>query len=163
MPHRIIRSWYTGHWWVGCYIWYEEGPGQAAAPPSPFLALPNVTAHPSTANVPITVLLYGGPLLCGFNVVIKGLSPRRKRRDFTRWCCCPSVWLSVCSSVAWNAYWPIAASARVWASQMPPPRGNLCQWRGLTRGADKHATLVCLYIVLVLSAAIVSYFFAVLL
>ena len=27
MPHRIIRSWYTGHWWVGCCIWYsEEGP-----------------------------------------------------------------------------------------------------------------------------------------
>jgi len=29
-------DWYTGRWWVGCYIWYsEEGPGQAAAPPSP--------------------------------------------------------------------------------------------------------------------------------
>jgi len=24
-------GWYTGHWWVGCYIWYsEEGPGRAA-------------------------------------------------------------------------------------------------------------------------------------
>jgi len=33
----------------------------------------NVTAHPSTANVPITVLLYDCPLLCGFNVTIKGL------------------------------------------------------------------------------------------
>jgi len=21
VPHRIIRSWYTGCWWVGCYIW----------------------------------------------------------------------------------------------------------------------------------------------
>ena len=22
-------DWYTGHWWVGCYIWYsEEGPGR---------------------------------------------------------------------------------------------------------------------------------------
>jgi len=31
------------------------------------------TAHPSTASVPITVLLYSGPLLCGFNVGIKGL------------------------------------------------------------------------------------------
>jgi len=31
---------------VGCYVWYsEEGP----APPSPLLAVPNVTAHPSTA------------------------------------------------------------------------------------------------------------------
>ena len=33
--------------------WYsEEGPGRAAAPLSPLLAVPNVTAHPSTANVP---------------------------------------------------------------------------------------------------------------
>jgi len=39
----------------------------------PLLAVPNITAHPSPASVPITVLLYDGPLLCGFNVVIKGL------------------------------------------------------------------------------------------
>ena len=53
---------------MGCYIWYsEEGPGQAAVPPSPLVAVPNVTAHPSMASVPITVLL------CGFNVVVKGL------------------------------------------------------------------------------------------
>jgi len=38
------------------------------------LAVPNVTAHPSTASVLITVLLYDGPLLCGFSVAIKGLS-----------------------------------------------------------------------------------------
>jgi len=38
---------------VGCYIWYsEEGPGRAGAPPSPLLAVPNVTARPSTASVP---------------------------------------------------------------------------------------------------------------
>jgi len=49
-----IRSWYTG---VG---------------PSPLRAVPNVTAHPSTATVPITVLLSNDPLLCGFNVAIKG-------------------------------------------------------------------------------------------
>ena len=31
MPHQIIWIWYTGRWWVGCYIWYsEEGPGRAA-------------------------------------------------------------------------------------------------------------------------------------
>jgi len=25
----VIRSWYTGRWWVGCYIWYsEEGTGR---------------------------------------------------------------------------------------------------------------------------------------
>ena len=41
---------------------------------SPLLAVPNVTAHPSTASVPITVLLYNGPLLCGFNVPITGLN-----------------------------------------------------------------------------------------
>ena len=56
---------------MSCYIWYsEEGPGRAAAPPSPFLAVPNVTAHPSTASVPIAVLLYNGPLLGGINVAI---------------------------------------------------------------------------------------------
>ena len=49
------------------------GAGRAAAPPSPLLAVPNVRAHPSTASVPITVLLYDGPLFCGFNVAIKGL------------------------------------------------------------------------------------------
>jgi len=32
------------------------------------------TVHPSTATVPITVLLYNGPLLCGFNVPVKGLN-----------------------------------------------------------------------------------------
>jgi len=47
--------------WAGC------------GPPRPLLAVPNVTAHPSTANVPITVLLYDGPLLCGLNVAIIGL------------------------------------------------------------------------------------------
>jgi len=43
----------------GCAVWYnEEGPGQAAASPSPLLAvgLSNVRAlviaHPSTASVP---------------------------------------------------------------------------------------------------------------
>jgi len=59
-------------------------------PPSPLLAVLNVAAHPSAASAPIsgtarsglarqptasvliTVLLYNGPLLCGFNVPIKG-------------------------------------------------------------------------------------------
>ena len=44
-----------------------------AVPPSPLLAVSNVTAHPPTASVPITVLLYDGPLLCSFNVALKGL------------------------------------------------------------------------------------------
>jgi len=42
-------------------------------PRRPFLAVPNVTAHPSTASVPITVLLYNVPLLCGFNLLVKRL------------------------------------------------------------------------------------------
>jgi len=66
---------------VHCYIWYsEDGPGRAMAPPSPLLAVPNVTAHPSTASVPITLLLYDSPLLCGFNVVIKGLKVHAGQR-----------------------------------------------------------------------------------
>jgi len=57
----------------------EGGPGRAASPPSPLLAVPNVTAHPSTASVPVTELLYDGPLLCGFNVAIKGLMAQSQR------------------------------------------------------------------------------------
>jgi len=49
------------------------GAWRAVAQPSLLLPVPNVTAHPSTASVPITVLLYNGPLLCGLNVPIKGL------------------------------------------------------------------------------------------
>ena len=37
---------------MGCYIWYsEEEPAQAAAPPSPLLAVSNVSVHPSTTSV----------------------------------------------------------------------------------------------------------------
>ena len=56
MQWTIIQQygdWYTGCWWVGGYIWYsEKGPGRAAAPPRPLLAVPNVTAHPLKASVP---------------------------------------------------------------------------------------------------------------
>jgi len=65
------------HWPLmgGCYIWYsEEGTGRGRSPSRSLLAVPNVTAHPSTASVPITVLLYSGSLLCGFNVPVKGLT-----------------------------------------------------------------------------------------
>ena len=75
MLHRIIWSWYTGRWWVGCRIWYsDEGTGRGPSPPRPLLAVPNATAHPSTDSVPITVLLYDGRLICGFNVATKGLT-----------------------------------------------------------------------------------------
>jgi len=53
---------------VGPYS--EKGTKRGPSPLRPLLAVPNVTAHPSTASVPITVLLYKGPLLCGFNVLI---------------------------------------------------------------------------------------------
>jgi len=34
--HRIIWSWYTGRWWVGCDIWYsDEGTGQGRSPSRP--------------------------------------------------------------------------------------------------------------------------------
>jgi len=57
---------------VGCYIWYsEEGTGRGISPTRPLLAVPNLT---STASVPIVVLLNNGPLLCGFNVLIKWFS-----------------------------------------------------------------------------------------
>ena len=48
-------DWYTDRWWVGCYIWYsEEETERIAAPSSPLIAVPNVTAHPSPASVPTT-------------------------------------------------------------------------------------------------------------
>jgi len=43
-------------------------------PAWPLLAVPNLTDHPSMARIPITVLLYNGPLLCGFNVATKELT-----------------------------------------------------------------------------------------
>jgi len=52
----------------------QGGDWPGCSPPRPLLAVPNVTAHPSTASVTITVLLYDGPLLCGFNAAIKGLT-----------------------------------------------------------------------------------------
>ena len=45
MPHRIIWSWYTDHWWAGCYISYNEAEtGRGRTPPRSLLAVPNVTA-----------------------------------------------------------------------------------------------------------------------
>jgi len=64
VPHGMIWSSQTSRWWVGCYIWYcKEGTGQVPSPPRPIIAVPNVTAHPPTASVPITVSMYNGPLL----------------------------------------------------------------------------------------------------
>ena len=43
------------------------------AGPQPAQAPPRCTKCNITASVPITVLLYNGPLQCGFNVAIEGL------------------------------------------------------------------------------------------
>jgi len=43
-----------GTWAQGCNIWYGgRTPGRAAALPCPLIAVPNVTAHPSSAGVDI--------------------------------------------------------------------------------------------------------------
>jgi len=43
VPHGIIWSWYTGRWWVGCYIWYsEEGTERCRSLLRPLFAVPNV-------------------------------------------------------------------------------------------------------------------------
>ena len=75
MPHQIIWSWYTGCWWVGCYIWYnEEGTGRGPSQPSLLLAVPKCNSPPINGKcIPITVLLCNGSLLCGFHVPIKWL------------------------------------------------------------------------------------------
>jgi len=52
--------------------------GGAWAVCGPLPAVPNVTAHPSTASVPITVFLYDDPLLYGLHVAIKGLTTVKK-------------------------------------------------------------------------------------
>jgi len=44
----------------------------AEGPPCPLLAVPNVTAYPSAASVPTTILMYNGPLVYACNVAIKG-------------------------------------------------------------------------------------------
>jgi len=59
---------------MGGLLVQRGGDWAQPSPPRPLLAVPNVTVDPSTASVPITVLLYDGPLLCGFNVAIKGLN-----------------------------------------------------------------------------------------
>ena len=50
-------------------------------PTQGLLAVPNVTAHTPMASVPITILLYNDPLLCGFNVTIKGLTCHQTNRQ----------------------------------------------------------------------------------
>jgi len=45
-------------------------------PAHPLFVVSTVTAHPSMVDVPITVFVYDGLLLCGFNVAIKELKTK---------------------------------------------------------------------------------------
>jgi len=78
VPRRIIWSWYTGGWsFMGGLLHLIQREGGRVEPQpaqsSYRCTVPNVTAHPSTPSVPITVLLCNGLLLCGFNVLTKRL------------------------------------------------------------------------------------------
>jgi len=93
VPHPIIWSWYTlavDGWAVTFGTSRRDGAG---ATPRPLLTVPNVTAHPSTASVPITVLLCNCMLLCGFYRAMLCISAAIAVMR------CPSVCLSVCLSV----------------------------------------------------------------
>ena len=73
---EICNFWYkfSPKWYIPLSdLCSEQGHGRSRSPFRPLLAAPNVTAHPSTASVPNTVLLYNGLLLCGFNAPVKGL------------------------------------------------------------------------------------------
>ena len=92
---------------MGCYVWCsDEGTGRGPSPPRPLIAAPNVTAHPSTASVPITVLLYNGPLLCCFNVPIKGLNAATANavHNSTVTHCCPLQCAAVVELLLFTVY-----------------------------------------------------------
>jgi len=60
-------NWYTGHWSVGCYIWYsEEGPG---ASHSPLLAVRNVTVHWLLMGGLLHLVQRGGDCAVQFNLL----------------------------------------------------------------------------------------------
>ena len=45
---------------MGCYIWYsEDGTGRGRSTPTPLLAVPNITAYPSTASLLIKLMPVG--------------------------------------------------------------------------------------------------------
>ena len=154
MLHRIIRSWYTGRWWVGCYIWYSyEGTGRGPSPLRPLLAVPNVTAYPSTASVPITVLLYNSTLLCSFNVGTKGLISVGKylpginfRREYPQavmsWISLPRIMRQAAAASSWATWstpeWcrPCVRSPCRWLSSMTVPSPSRRRSTGRTRAVS---------------------------
>jgi len=144
LPHRITWSWYTGRWWVGCYIWYsKERTWRGRSSPRPLLAVPNVTA-----SVVIAVLLCSGPLLCGFNVPIQGFMASWCWNDRT----C-SLWratdipmsLSLSPVTVSNKPHNLQRFCRIYIIQM-------IEWRSYTWGhrrspGDTHVLSVCQYVV----------------
>ena len=103
---RQYSDWYTGFWWVGCYIWYsEEGPGWAAARSSSLLLVRNVTSRPSVASVPTSY--YGLTsdfhlLLTSSNVIWKLTFSSNPSTPLP--CCPPSdcqrLWFSITAQCA---------------------------------------------------------------
>jgi len=88
------------HWPLmgGLFFWYsEEGTGRGRT---------KCNSPPINGQCTITALLYNGPLLCGFNVTLKGLSNRHTGTNFVHaWphnMACrvvPSQWHDVCHVV----------------------------------------------------------------
>ena len=74
VPHRITWSWYTGRWWVGCYIWYsDDGAWADCGPAQSPHRFTKCNRPPINGQCTDDCMLYIGPLLCRFNVPIKGL------------------------------------------------------------------------------------------
>jgi len=82
----------------------REGAWAGCGPAHPLLAVPNVTAHPSTASVPITVLLYDGPLLRGFNVAMEELN------QYSIIPYSPELMTQLTGTSYWMAMYPIIAN-----------------------------------------------------
>jgi len=71
--NMVISTLAVDGWAVTFGFWYsEEGRGRAAAPPSPLLAVPNVTAHPPTASVP-TSFIRCGTIITSARERVKGV------------------------------------------------------------------------------------------
>ena len=108
---------------MGCYIWYsEEGTGRGPSSPRPLLAVPNVTAHPSTASVPITILLYNGPLICGFNVPFKGLTASASEVDYRS--VCQQSWSQGILLCKTHHFFPSSSQSHSQYSFLPTHRGT---------------------------------------
>jgi len=80
--------------WAVTFWYSNKGPGRAAAPFSPFLAVPNVTSHPSTANVAYQLhIIWCGTIIACDSTGLKipdwlmgWLAVAGKTHIVTRWC-----------------------------------------------------------------------------